>query len=306
MPTDTFTDRESHFAKLEELAGKAVSIQDLFKINPKRLDRFVMREGPLRADFSKQAISVNALDALQDLAAACHLEEWRAKLFAGETVNTSEDRAVLHMALRGVGGSAAVKKEVKAMRKRMAEFADKVRKDGKFKAVVHIGIGGSDLGPRLVADAFQATGEMALDLRFAENVDGASINDALSGLDPKTTLVVVVSKSFTTQETRMNLAFDIPSDQIFDFWDWVGGRYSVWSAVGLSLQIAFGPDVFDAFLKGAAKMDMHFRDQPLQDNLPVMMALTGIWNRNVLGYSSQAVIPYARRIRKLAAFWCAG
>jgi glucose-6-phosphate isomerase len=332
MPTNTFTDRASHFAKLEELAGKAVSIQDLFKTDPKRLDRFVMREGPLRADFSKQAISVNALDALQDLAAACHLEEWRAKLFAGETVNTSEDRAVLHMALRGVGGSAAVKKEVKAMRKRMAAFADKVRKDGKFKAVVHIGIGGSDLGPRLVADAFQATGEMALDLRFAENVDGASINDALSGLDPKTTLVVVVSKSFTTQETRMNaeaarewltkalgkkagdnfiavtanregaLAFDIPSDQIFDFWDWVGGRYSVWSAVGLSLQIAFGPDVFDEFLKGAAKMDMHFRDQPLQENLPVMMALTGIWNRNVLGYSSQAVIPYARRIRKLAAF----
>ena len=332
MPIDTFTDRAVHFTKLEELAGKSVSIQDLFKTEPKRLDRFVMREGPLRADFSKQAISENALDALQDLAAACHLEEWRAKLFAGDTVNTSEDRAVLHMALRGVGGSKEVKSEVKAMRKRMASFADKVRKEGKFKAVIHIGIGGSDLGPRLVADAFQATGEMALDLRFAENVDGASINDAVKGLDPKTTLVVVVSKSFTTQETRMNaeaarswltdalgkkaganfiavtanrdgaLAFDIPSDQIFDFWDWVGGRYSVWSAVGLSLQIAFGPDVFDDFLKGAAKMDMHFRDQPLQENLPVMLALTGIWNRNVLGYTSQAVIPYARRIRKFAAF----
>jgi len=332
MPADNFTDRAVHFTKLEGLAAQSVSIQGLFKTEPKRLDRFVMREGPLRADFSKQAMSENALNALQDLAAACHLEEWRAKLFAGDTVNTSENRAVLHMALRGVGGSKQVQKDVAAMRKRMASFADKVRKEGKFKAVVHIGIGGSDLGPRLVADAFQASGDMALDLRFAENVDGASINDALSGLDPKTTLVVVVSKSFTTQETRMNaeaarawlvdalgkkagdnfiavtanregaLAFDIPSDQIFDFWDWVGGRYSVWSAVGLSLQIAFGPDVFDNFLKGAAKMDIHFRDQPLQENLPVMMALTGIWNRNVLGYSSQAVIPYARRIRKLAAF----
>ena len=290
MPADNFTDRAVHYTKLEGLAAKAVSIQDLFKTEPKRLERFVMREGPLRADFSKQAMSENALEALQSLAAACHLEEWRAKLFAGDTVNTSENRAVLHMALRGVGGSKQIQKDVAAMRKRMANFADKVRKEGKFKAVVHIGIGGSDLGPRLVADAFQAAGNMALDLRFAENVDGASINDALSGLDPKTTLVVVVSKSFTTQETRMNaeaarawlvdalgkkagdnfiavtanregaLAFDIPSDQIFDFWDWVGGRYSVWSAVGLSLHIAFGPDVFDAFLKGAAKMDMLIRD----------------------------------------------
>jgi len=180
------------------------------------------------------------------------------------------------------------------MRKRMSAFAAKIRDEGKFKAVVHIGIGGSDLGPRLVADAFATSGAPKLELRFAENVDGASINDALDGLSPETTLVVVVSKSFTTQETRMNAQsarqwlqaslkdkagahfiavtanrsgaedFDIPSDQIFDFWDWVGGRYSVWSAVGLSLQIAYGP--------------------------------------NVLGYDSLAVIPYARRLRKLSAF----
>jgi len=324
--------RSDHFAKIETLAAKPVSIKDLFAADPNRMARFVMREGPLRADFSKQAISSDALDALLSLAAGCELEEWRAKLFAGETVNTSEGRAVLHMALRGVGGSKSVQEDVAAMRKRMAEFADKIRSEGKFKAVVHIGIGGSDLGPRLVADGLQAAGDMALDLRFAENVDGASINDALTGLDPASTLVVVVSKSFTTQETRMNaeaarawltaalgdkagdnfiavtanregaLAFNIPPAQIFDFWDWVGGRYSVWSAVGLSLQIAFGPDVFADFLKGAAAMDMHFRDQPLQENLPVMMALTGIWNRNGLGYSSLAVIPYARRIRKLSAF----
>ena len=326
------TDRAAYFKTLEDLAAQSPAIIDLFKTEPKRLERFVMREGPLRADFSKQAISENALNALLSLAAGCHLEEWRAKLFAGETVNTSENRAVLHMALRGVGGTTAVQKDVAAMRKKMAAFANKIRKEGKFKAVIHIGIGGSDLGPRLVADAFQAANDMALDLRFAENVDGASINDALKGLDPKTTLVVVVSKSFTTQETRMNAeaargwltaslgkkaganfiavtanrkgaeGFDIPAAQIFDFWDWVGGRYSVWSAVGLSLQIAFGPDVFGDFLKGAKKMDEHFRDQPLQENLPVMMALVGIWNRNVLGYSSLAVIPYARRIRKLAAF----
>ena len=322
------TDRASHYLILENLAAKSIGIADLFKTEPNRLERFVMREGPLRADFSKQAISEHALDALLSFAAKCDLEEWRAKLFAGEKVNTSEDRAVLHMALRGVGGSKDNQKQVADMRKTLAKFADKVRKEGKFKNIVHIGIGGSDLGPRLVADAFEAAAEQSLTLRFAENVDGASVNDAVRDLKPKETLAIVVSKSFGTQETKMNgeavrawlgkaastnmiavtanregaQEFGIASDKIFDFWDWVGGRYSVWSAVGLSLQIAYGPKVFDDFLKGAARMDVHFRDQPLQENLPVMMALTGIWNRNVLGYSSQAVIPYARRIRKLAAF----
>ena len=332
MPKTPFIDRAPHFQKLEELAQVAVSIETLFKTEPKRLDSFVMREGPLRADFSKQQISSSARDALLSLAAACHLDEWRAKLFAGDKVNTSEDRAVLHMALRGVGGSKAVQKQVKDMRKHMATFANKIRSEGKYKNIVHIGIGGSDLGPRLVADAFEAAAEQSLMLRFAENVDGASVNDAIKGLKAKETLVIVVSKSFGTQETKMNAesvrawlakslgkkagghmlavtanregaeSFGIPSDQIFDFWDWVGGRYSVWSAVGLSLQLAYGPDVFDKFLKGAKKMDEHFRDQPLDDNLPVMMAMIGIWNRHALGFTSQAVIPYARRLRKLAAF----
>jgi glucose-6-phosphate isomerase len=332
MPSTPFVDRASHFAKLEELANTAVSIETLFKTEPNRLDKFVMREGPLRADFSKQQISSAARDALLSLAASCHLDEWRAKLFAGDKVNTSEDRAVLHMALRGVGGSESVQKEVADMRVHMAEFADKIRSEGKFKNIVHIGIGGSDLGPRLIADGFEAAAEQALTLRFAENVDGASVNDAIKGLDPKETLAIVVSKSFGTQETKMNgesvrawlaetlgdkagqhmlavtanrdgaIEFGIPAEQIFDFWDWVGGRYSVWSAVGLSLQIAYGPDVFDEFLKGAAAMDKHFRDQPLDENLPVMMAMAGIWNRNALGYTSLAVIPYARRLRKLSAF----
>lgn len=332
MPTTPFIDRTPHFQKLEELAAAAVSIETLFKTESNRLDTFVMREGPLRADFSKQQISSGARDALLSLAAACHLDEWRAKLFAGDKVNTSEGRAVLHMALRGVGGSEEVQKQVADMRVHMAEFADKIRSEGKFKNIIHIGIGGSDLGPRLIADGFEAAAEQSLTLRFAENVDGASVNDAIKGLDPKETLAIVVSKTFGTQETKMNGAsvrawlteslgdkagdhmlavtanragaedFGIPSGQIFEFWDWVGGRYSVWSAVGLSLQIAYGPDVFEEFLKGAKKMDEHFRDQPLNDNLPVMLAMTGIWNRNALGYTSQAVIPYSRRLRKFAAF----
>ncbi len=320
------------FEKLEAIAGKLPAIIELFKLEPKRLDNFVLRAGPLRADFSKQAISEHARDQLLHLAKDCQLEDWRKRFFDGEKINTTEDRAVLHPALRGVGGDKSVQKQVSDMRKKLRGFAEKIRKTGTFKSIVHIGIGGSDLGPRLVADGLAASTKNTLNLRFAENVDGASINDALSGLDPKSTLVIVVSKSFTTQETRMNAEaarewltkklgkkaganfiavtanregaekFGVAADHIFDFWDWVGGRYSVWSAVGLSLQIAYGPDAFDAFLDGAAAMDTHFRDAPLDRNLPVMMALTGIWNRNVLGYSSVAVIPYARRLRKLSAF----
>jgi len=320
------------FEKLEAIAAKGVAISELFRLEPDRLENFVLREGPLRVDFSKQAISAHAKEQLLHLAADCQLEHWRKRFFNGEKINTSEDRAVLHMALRGVGGDKAVQNQVKEMRKKLRDFAKKIRGEGKFKSIVHVGIGGSDLGPRLIADGLAASTESDFELRFAENVDGASINDTLLGLDPKSTLVIVVSKSFTTQETRMNAEaardwledslgkkagghfiavtanrdgaknFGVGSDQIFDFWDWVGGRYSVWSAVGLSLQIAFGPDAFDEFLKGAAAMDQHFRDTPLDKNLPVMMAMTGIWNRNVLGYSSVAVIPYARRLRKLSAF----
>lgn len=318
--------------ELSRFKAQSEDIPNLFTQEPVRLSRFALEEGPLRFDGSKQALSTAGLDALLSLAAKMDINGWRARFFAGEAINTSEDRAVLHPALRGVGGSPEVKAAVAAMREHMRGFAEKIRTEGKFKSIVHIGIGGSDLGPRLVADGFAASQTQALDLRFAENVDGASINDALHGLDAQTTLVVVVSKSFTTQETRMNAEtartwlkqslgekagahfiavtanrngaedFDIPADQIFDFWDWVGGRYSVWSAVGLSLQIAYGPEAFDDFLKGAARMDQHFRDQPLEENIPVLMAMIGIWNRNVMDYDSLAVIPYSRRLRKLAAF----
>lgn len=326
------TDQKRHYDRLESLAAQMVSISDLFKAEPDRLEKLVHRTGPLRADFTKQSVSQAALSELMELARACDLEGWRNRFFAGDKINTSEDRAVLHMALRGTGGSKTVQDEVKAMRARLADFTAALHTSGKYKAIVHVGIGGSDLGPRLVADGFAASIKPKLELRFAENVDGASINDALDGLDPETTLVIVVSKSFTTQETRMNAiaarewlekdlgdkaganfiavtanrdgaeAFGIAKEQIFDFWDWVGGRYSVWSAVGMSLQLAYGTEAFDDFLKGAAAMDTHFRDAPLEKNLPVLMAMTGIWNRNVLGYTSVAVIPYARRIRKLAAF----
>ncbi len=321
--------RDTAFKDMQDLAaGSPLVLSDLFDKDASRAQKLTLEQGGIIADFSKQRVDDAALDALFNLAKACDLSGWRDKLFSGAKINTSEDRAVLHPALRGVGGDDAVKAAVKAMRARMRDYADKIRSDGTFKAIVHVGIGGSDLGPRLIADAFLAAAPQALELRFAENVDGASVNDALDGLDPKTTLVIVVSKSFGTQETKMNgdaardwlgeygasnmiavsannegaQAFGIAPENIFDFWDWVGGRYSVWSAVGLSLQIAYGPKLFDEFLAGAADMDVHFRDADFNQNMPVMMALIGIWNRNALGYGNQAVIPYARRIRKLSAF----
>ena len=196
------TQREKQLADLKKEADRDISIASLFKAEPDRLDRFVMREGPLRADFSKQAIDKQALGALLQFAARCDLEEWRAKLFAGERVNTSENRAVLHMALRGVGGTDANKKDVANMRQKLADYADGIRADRKFKSIIHIGIGGSDLGPRLVADALEASADQALTLRFAENVDGASVNDAIKGLNPEDTLVIIVSKSLGPKKQK--------------------------------------------------------------------------------------------------------
>ncbi|PHR91518.1 MAG: glucose-6-phosphate isomerase [Robiginitomaculum sp.] len=322
------TDTKTLWDELDNLAKILPPLSTLFKADPERATHMSFRVGRLYADFSKQRINPTVQNTLLKLAEACELEDWRAKFFSGEKINTTENRAVLHPALRGTGGDKDVQKQVSDMRARTRVFADKIRNDGHYKTIVHIGIGGSDLGPRLVADALAAQTKPALALRFAENVDGASINDALDGLDPKTTLVVSVSKSFTTQETRMNTQaardwlgehagtniitvtanragaedFGVSPDQIFDFWDWVGGRYSLWSAVSISLQIAYGPDVFDQLLAGAAEMDAHFKDAPLEKNLPVMLAMTGIWNCNVLGYPSQAVIAYARRLRKFSSF----
>ena len=302
-------------------------LADLFASNPDRATRFGFDAGPVYADFSKQRMTPEIHNTLVEFAQGRDVEGWRKRMFAGEKINTSENRAVLHPVLRGTGGSAAHRKQVRDMRACTRECADKVRNEKKYKAIVHIGIGGSDLGPRLCADILEVGVKPAFTLRFAGNVDGASINDALAGLDPKSTLVIVVSKSFGTQETLMNgltarnwlgthtanmmavtanrqgaLMFGVPVEQIFDFWNWVGGRFSLWSAVSLSLQFAFGPAVFDALLEGAADMDRHFLETPLENNLPVMMALTSYWNRSCLGASTQAIIAYARRLRKLPAF----
>lgn len=323
----------TNWTTLQKLAAAGVpTLSDMFAGDANRAERMSYQVSGIYADFSKQRITPGVMQVLLALAQDKNVREKIADLFAGKPLNFTENRAVLHPALRGSSQDKATQKLVADMRVRTRKFAEKICTEGQYHAVVHIGIGGSDLGPRLLADGcatrVNSGGKPALDLRFANNVDGASINDALAGLNPKTTLVVIVSKSFNTQETRMNgvaardwlgefasgnmvavttnrdgaVEFGVKSARIFAFWDWVGGRFSLWSAVGLSLQLAYGSDMFDNLLAGAAQMDVHFQTASLEYNLPVMLALTDVWNNNFLGYKTRAVVPYARRLRKLPSF----
>jgi len=330
-----------------EAAGEAARrrrIVGLFESEPERLARLGVSAAGLELDLSKQPWSLADLEACLDLARASQVEAARDRQLAGAVMNASEGRAALHMALRAPKGAdfkaegEPVSAEVDAMRARMAAFAKAVRSGacrgatGKpFRALVHIGIGGSDFGPRLVWDALRPL-DPQIEVRFVANVDPADITAALTGLDPAETLVVVVSKTFTTQETMTNAqtarawlrtalgpaadaqlvavsaapdiaqAFGVPADQVFGFRDWVGGRYSVWSSVGLSCVIGLGPEVFEALLAGAAAMDDHFRAAALDRNAPVLLALAHVFNRNGMGRPVRAVVPYAQRLHLLPTF----
>ncbi len=340
------TDLAAAWTQLEAAAQAARErrIADLFKVEPDRLDLLSVEAPELLLDLSKQPWSLAEAKIALALARAGGIEAARERQFAGEAVNPSEDRAALHMALRAPKGAAfqakgqPVSAEVDATREGMAALAAVIRSGEKrgatgqaFKAIVHIGIGGSDFGPRLVWEALRPLSPQ-IELRFAANVDPADMALALDGLDPASTLVVVVSKTFTTQETIANAlvarawlraalgqagdahllavsaapdvaqAFGVPADQIFGFRDWVGGRYSVWSAVGLSCVIALGAEAFEAFLAGGRAMDEHFRAAPLEANAPVLLALAHIFNRDGLGRPIRAVVPYAQRLRLLPNF----
>ena len=263
-------------------------------------------------------------------------------MFSGEKINKTEDRSVLHVALRNKSGSKIFSDDENVMPKifdtlaKMRSFAKSIRA-GEFKGlggnitnVVNIGIGGSDLGPFMATSALAAfhTGPKC---HFVSNVDGAQIHDILKDLDPRTTLIIVASKTFTTTETMTNArtaldwmthevvnptnqfvavsnslrntkAFGIPEDRVFDFADWVGGRYSIWGPIGLSLMIAIGEKNFDQFLEGAFEMDQHFQEAPMETNMPIMLALVGIWHNQVCGYHTRAVLPYEQRLSKLPAY----
>ena len=339
-------DLNAAWRRLMDAAGAAKTrrIVSLFDVEPDRLAVMGVEAAGLDIDLSKQPWSKAELGVALDLARAADLEAARGRLFAGEVMNRSEGRAVLHMALRAPKGAdfraegQPVSSEVEAVRDRMSAFAAEIRSGARrgatgkpIRSVVHIGIGGSDFGPRLVWDALRPL-EPQIEVRFVANVDPADMALQLTGLDPAETLVVVVSKTFTTQETMTNAmtartwlrealgpaadaqlvavsaapkvaqAFGVPADQVFGFWDWVGGRYSVWSSVGLSCVIALGPEVFDRLLAGAAAMDDHFRTAPLERNAPVLLGLAHLFNRSGLGRPVRAVVPYAQRLHLLATF----
>ncbi len=340
------SETDAAWARFLTAAGAAEGrrIVGLFDAEPDRLQRLTLEAAGLTLDLSKQPWALADVDAALELARASGVEAARERLFAGETMNASEGRAALHMALRAPKGAQfkaqgePVSAEVEATRAAMAAFARDIRSGARkgatgkpFRTLVHIGIGGSDFGPRLVWECLRPV-EPAIDVRFVANVDPADITLALAGLDPAETLVVIVSKTFTTQETMTNAetarawlrsalgdkagahlaavstaldltrAFGVPDEQVFGFRDWVGGRYSVWSSVGLSCVIGLGPEAFDAFLAGGAAMDAHFQAAPLAANAPALLALAHVFNADGLGRKARAVVPYAQRLHLLANF----
>jgi glucose-6-phosphate isomerase len=302
---------------------RAAKLVDLFAADPKRVQTLTFEAPHLRADFSKQRIDGAALGTVERLAQAAAFDDWRAKLFAGEVVNTTENRAAKHWALR-IQDPPGGDNEITAVLDRMHAFAHEIAESGDFDAVIHLGIGGSDLGPRVVLDALKPYRRANIAVRFASNVDGADVADAIEGLDPKRTLLIVVSKTFTTQETLANaefvrawgpariaaataapekaVAWGVAESDVFPFWDWVGGRYSLWSSVSLVCEIALTHGAFFRMLVGAEAMDNHFRDTAFAENLPAISAAVQMWNREALGHGSYALIPYAERLRLLPAW----
>ncbi len=319
---------------------KPLQLRQLFAADPNRFDHLSVRLDDILVDHSKEKLDPRAMASLLALARAAGVEARREEMFRGDTVNVTEGRAALHVALRGAGdddiGAAAgnVMAEVLAMRERMLGFARDLRHGlvasatgEPFHDVVNIGIGGSHLGPAMATRAL-APFHDGPQLHFVSNVDGADITDTLKPLDPRKTLVIVASKTFSTLETMTNARtarawlgdaaahqmaavtsrpaaardFAIDDERIFGFADWVGGRYSLWSSIGLPIAIAVGEDTFLSFLAGGRMMDRHFRTAPLDGNLPVILALIGIWRRNAMGWPTRALIPYDQRLRLLPAY----
>jgi len=290
---------------------RTVHLRDLYASR-----KLVAEAAGVRYDFSRQRVDAMTLRLLANLAGERGLAEWREALLAGKPINSTENRAAWHSALRAGESSP---REVRDTLARMNSLVSSIRTEKKFRTIVNLGTGGSDLGPRLLADAL---GDGALDVRFAANVDRRDLERALEGADPKTTLFVVASKTFTTQETMSNAAAakkwggkvfyavtsnveaakQFGANEILPVWDWVGGRFSVWSAVGFAAACAMGFDKFQEFLSGAHEIDRHFAQAPLEKNIAVLMALIGVWNGNFLGAATHAVLPYSNALRLLPAY----
>jgi glucose-6-phosphate isomerase len=341
--------RDDCWAALERLGVEASKTRAiaLFDADPERAADFSLEAAGLYLDYSKNRISRAARAALVDLARASDLDGAIARMISGEKINTTETRAVLHVALRDFSGRVyAVDGEdvaplIAAERAKMKAFADRMEQgdlkgfSGKpIDTIVNIGIGGSDLGPLMAVEALRPWWLKGRRAHFVSNVDGQHLADTLLQCDPATTLFIVASKTFTTQETMTNAAsarawflangggeaaiashfialstnadavtaFGMAPDNMFVFWDWVGGRYSMWSAIGLSIALQCGWASFEAVLRGANAMDEHFRAAPLEKNMPALLALVGVWNRNIMGAGALAVLPYDQHLHRLPAY----
>jgi glucose-6-phosphate isomerase len=333
---------QQHFAKIGQR-----SLRDLFAADPDRGERFAAEDVGLYLDYSKQRVDADTLRLLRELAEACGLGSRRDAMFRGDTINTTEHRAVLHVALRApreekflVDGRDVVK-DVHDVLDRMAVLANEVRSGAwkghsgrRIRNVVNIGIGGSDLGPVMACEALRSYGARDMTFRFVSNVDGTDFAEATRDLDAAETLFIICSKTFTTLETLTNAhaarawclralgderaiakhfvavstngeavrAFGIDSAHMFGFWDWVGGRYSMDSAVGLSTMLAIGPEAYFDMLAGFHAMDEHFRHAPFERNLPVLMGLLAIWNAGFMGCATVAVLPYEQYLKRFPAY----
>ena len=343
IDTASFHALRSHFVE-----ASGWHLRQLFAAEPQRFKRMSLSAAGLFLDYSKNRIDATTLQLLTNLAQERGVAQRRERMFAGEKINTTEHRSVLHTALRlprsaslMVGGQDVVK-EVHSVLERVKHFTDQVRSgswlgySGKpITDVVNIGIGGSDLGPKMACLALRPFVHPRLTMHFVSNVDGHDIDAALSTLNPETTLFIIASKTFVTAETMLNArtarawflgqgrtktadlarhfaavstnaeaikAFGIDPDNMFPFWDWVGGRYSVWSAIGLSVALAVGFEHFSAFLGGAHAMDRHFQEAPLAQNMPVLLALIGFWNRQFLGCGSVSIAPYHQDLSRFPAY----
>jgi glucose-6-phosphate isomerase len=324
-----------------------LQMRDMFAEDPKRFDKFSLKFNDFLLDYSKQRISEKTMTLLINLARQSDIEAWREKMFSGEKINFTENRAALHTALRNRSNKAVlvdgkdVMPEVNRVLAQIRTFSDSVR-NGKWLGysgkritdIVNIGIGGSDLGPAMVCTALKACAKQDLNVHFVSNIDGTHLAQALEVCDPETTLFIVASKTFTTQETMTNARsarswflksakdqahiakhfvalstnamavqeFGIDPSNMFEFWDWVGGRYSLWSAIGLSIALYVGMDNFEALLEGAHEMDNHFRTAPLEKNMPVILAMLGIWYNNFFEAETQAILPYDQGLSRFPAY----
>lgn len=338
---------EAALKKLREITRRSrpKDMREAFTDDPSRAERFSAMQGEMMLDYSKCAVSDRIMTSLVDLARLRDLEGRREAMFAGEHINFTENRAVMHAALRAPPSipsytdGADVSDDIASVLAGMSAFASKVRagyvsgiSGRRFTDVVNIGIGGSDLGPAMATLALQPYHDGPR-THFVSNVDGADIADVLDDLDPESTLFIVASKTFTTVETMTNAQtarrwisgnlgdaavgvhfaavstaldkvreFGIDQERTFGFWDWVGGRYSIWSAIGLPLMIAIGPEAFREFLSGGHAMDRHFETTPLETSLPVLLGLVGFWHREVMGYPTRAIIPYDQRLSRFPAY----